>query len=69
MYDDYESYQRSLTIENAEAYLEEKQELEEEIEKYKFLLEDIEDIVFGDESYGNNEERIKQLKEVLKEND
>lgn len=66
---DYESYQRRLTVENAEHYLEERQEYEENIENYIYLLEDIKDIVFGDESYGNSEERIKQLKEVLKEND
>lgn len=63
---DYESYQNKITIENAEHYLRNKREYEEAIEKLEYIISDVKDIVFGDESYGSDEERIKDLKEVLK---
>lgn len=64
---DYESYQRKLTIESAENYIKRKRDYEKQIEDFEHLISDIRDIVFGDESYGSSEERIKELKEVLKD--
>ena len=61
---DYDIYQNHLSVENAEAYLEERSNYEEEIESLKSVLSDIDDIVNG-EGYGTSKERIEQVKEVL----
>ena len=61
---DYESFQRKLDIESAENYLEKKEQYEEYIEKLEYILADIKDIIFGKE---NNEEKIEEIKEVLKD--
>lgn len=61
---DYEKYQRKLDIESAENYLEKKEQYEKYIEKLEYLLTDIKDIAFGEK---NNEEKIEEIKEVLKD--
>ncbi len=64
---DYDIYQNHLSVDNAEAYLEERSNYENKIKNYEYLMENIKDIVFGDSSYGNSEQRIKNLKEVLED--
>lgn len=63
--DEYEIYQNSITLENAENYLKEKENYEQEIENLKEIIEEVRNIVYGDKSYGNSEDRIKDIKEVV----
>lgn len=66
---EYEGYQRRLSVENAEAYLEERAEYEKKIEKYECLIQDILSVLDVDNEYYKNkpyEERVKEVEEMIK---
>ena len=66
---EYDTIQNQLSIENAENYLQERNEQEEKIEKYEALIDEIKAIVFDDDYYKNKtvDERLKDVKDTLKE--